>query len=673
MEGFKRGTRMLLKATLTVLAAVTVIMTVKVSAYAMEYGTWVWPVPTCRTTSQPYDASKHPGIDIGASLGSDVVTAKSGTVATVINNCSHIKVAQGVCSHRGYGDGGNQVMITHDDGTHSIYSHMIMGSITVSEGQRVTAGQVIGKVGQSGCATGPHLHFAVRYGGNRFWDSAGMFLNPTALVYSDTPTPEDGTHVLNYNAVNITYTSAHIYANYDAVYYATENGFFIGTSLDNMTRVKDTKAVNMSGNSFNLGGEDYPSLTPNTTYYYQLYFITGGVMYKTVIDKFKTKSYDVSSPTISDVKVTNVTTEGYRVSCTVTDNVGVTKVQFPTWTENNGQDDLAWHNAVKSGDTYYYDVKISEHKNERGKYCTDIYAWDAAGNQISTGVRQTIPEPTPLYYLDLNGFLDKIDYALLNADETGNDLGTFGTADIYINGVKVADDVNDYWEAYPVGTKYEIKDIKAKGNTHYSKVLKGSLSGTIQAKRCNVWLYFETNKKQKVQNKITAKDITITAKTKAQTVNLNASALGGAKLSYSGKKAKVNSKGVVTVPAKYVGCLIIKVTAAATNDYLQTTKDVRIYVQPIAPTLKKATSNYKKTIYVNWSTVKICDGYEVWYSTRQDMKNAKCVAVKGNNKKSVEFKKTSGKTYYIRVRAYKKVNGNKNYSAYSNRKKVKVK
>ncbi len=92
---------------------------------------------------------------------------------------------------------------------------------------------------------------------------------------------------------------------------------------------------------------------------------------------------DPIMPTISDVKVSNVTTTGYRVSCTVSDNAGVTKVEFPTWTSNNGQDDLIWHQGTISGSTAYYDVKISEHNNETGVYNTHIYAEDAAGNRAS--------------------------------------------------------------------------------------------------------------------------------------------------------------------------------------------------------------------------------------------------------------------------------------------------
>ena len=94
------------------------------------------------------------------------------------------------------------------------------------------------------------------------------------------------------------------------------------------------------------------------------------------------KTPDTTSPIISNVKVTEITDTGYTVTCNVSDNVGVTKVQFPTWTDANGQDDLIWHNGTISGNTATYRVNISNHNNERGCYYnTHIYAFDAAGNQ----------------------------------------------------------------------------------------------------------------------------------------------------------------------------------------------------------------------------------------------------------------------------------------------------
>lgn len=52
--------------------------------------------------------------------------------------------------------------ILHDDGTMGVYLHMMKGSVTVREGQRVGAGSPIARSGNTGNSTGPHLHFVVQ-------------------------------------------------------------------------------------------------------------------------------------------------------------------------------------------------------------------------------------------------------------------------------------------------------------------------------------------------------------------------------------------------------------------------------------------------------------------------------------------------------------------------------
>ncbi len=92
---------------------------------------------------------------------------------------------------------------------------------------------------------------------------------------------------------------------------------------------------------------------------------------------------DWINPVISDIKITDQTNTGYTVQCRVTDNVGVSRVRFPTWTEKNGQDDLWWGEGTKNGDIYSYRVNISDHNNEYGIYHNHIYAYDVAGNEVS--------------------------------------------------------------------------------------------------------------------------------------------------------------------------------------------------------------------------------------------------------------------------------------------------
>ena len=100
-------------------------------------------------------------------------------------------------------------------------------------------------------------------------------------------------------------------------------------------------------------------------------------------------------PGISDVQVSDVSASGYTVKCTVkaTSEMGVARVQFPTWTVKNNQDDIAseWpsNKAVRgtiSGNTVTFRVNASAHNNETGLYATHIYAFDKIGNATSIAV-----------------------------------------------------------------------------------------------------------------------------------------------------------------------------------------------------------------------------------------------------------------------------------------------
>ena len=92
-------------------------------------------------------SSAHTGLDFAAAEGTPVVATAAGEVTST-----------------GYdGAYGNQVVITHDDGTETWYCHL--SSISVSSGESVEAGTGIGTVGSTGNTTGPHLHLEVHPGG----------------------------------------------------------------------------------------------------------------------------------------------------------------------------------------------------------------------------------------------------------------------------------------------------------------------------------------------------------------------------------------------------------------------------------------------------------------------------------------------------------------------------
>ena len=112
----------------------------------------------------------------------------------------------------------------------------------------------------------------------------------------------------------------------------------------------------------------------------------------TIVNNGNDISYEKNeAPVISNAKITNVSRSGYTVTCTVTDDNAVDRVLMPTWSENNGQDDLIWYTANRSGNTYTIEIKTSNHKNDSGKYHTDIYAYDSEGKVSKVELTATVP------------------------------------------------------------------------------------------------------------------------------------------------------------------------------------------------------------------------------------------------------------------------------------------
>ena len=138
------------------------------------------------------------------------------------------------------------------------------------------------------------------------------------------------------------------------------------------------------------------TLKPGTTYQFVLFGVVDGKEYRDVMRSFTTTgSSDMEAPVISDVAIAEQGESGYMIRCRVTDNEGVDRVQFPTWTEANGQDDIQadWGTSsaasgVLDADGYYtYRVNVSDHNYELGIYITHIYAYDKAGNFSTYNLR----------------------------------------------------------------------------------------------------------------------------------------------------------------------------------------------------------------------------------------------------------------------------------------------
>ncbi len=130
------------------------------------------PGPEARDhTCGPLTYDGHKGIDIRVAgppemeAGVAVVAAAPGTVRSVRDGMADISVKEtGPGAVKGR-EAGNAVVLVHDDGWETQYSHMRRGSVAVEKGQRVAAGARLGLIGLSGNTEFPHVEFSVRHGG----------------------------------------------------------------------------------------------------------------------------------------------------------------------------------------------------------------------------------------------------------------------------------------------------------------------------------------------------------------------------------------------------------------------------------------------------------------------------------------------------------------------------
>ncbi len=392
----------------------------------------------------------HSGIDIHAT-GSDVIyAAYSGTVDRATDPCGHTDWAKNHstdCGH--YNTFGNYIRIKQDDGKYAYYGHLLQGSLLVSSGTYVRKGQPIARMGSSGASTGKHLHFEVR---NSTSTSDTYNVNPTSaggsveysysgydgevsITYSTIPTGQyylwnhgSGQYLVIEGSIDAQKQNAGVYT------FTGESGMQMEiTSEANGHRIRPLcsaeRSLNVAADVVSPGVN--VNLYDNTRDSSQRWgFESKGDGYYVIRSMnnpscvlaqsgnnaevqlytgannqiWGLRTTDDQAPTITNVDVTDIDGTGYTVTCTVADNAGVIRVDFPTWTDRNGQDDLLWRDGTISGSTASFFVSVEDHDREYGSYITHIYAYDAAGNASQAGLVVTVsPLGKPRVTATLNG------------------------------------------------------------------------------------------------------------------------------------------------------------------------------------------------------------------------------------------------------------------------------
>ncbi len=145
-----------------------VLVMLDASTGTAQYSDYVWPVPATKSITSYVGwrwGRYHNGIDIDGDTGDRIIATKAGTVHdTGWDNIS-----------------GYYVIIRHANNVYSHYYHL--SSIKTYTGAKVSSGQLVGLMGNTGRSTGSHLHFELRSGG--VW---GTILNPMNYQYLDSNT-----------------------------------------------------------------------------------------------------------------------------------------------------------------------------------------------------------------------------------------------------------------------------------------------------------------------------------------------------------------------------------------------------------------------------------------------------------------------------------------------------
>ena len=186
---------------------------------------------------------------------------------------------------------------------------------------------------------------------------------------------------------------------------------------------------------------------------------------------------------------------------------------------------------------------------------------------------------------------------------------------------------------------------------------------------------FCTIKVTKRSNTIKASNIRQTWYAKARKISINAKVYGKAPLKYSSssKSVKVDKQGRITIAAKFTGSARITIRSSATAGYNAATKHITVTVNPAGTTLTTAKNLSGRKAQITWKKNGYVTGYEIQYSVNKNFRSGSKKKVSGASKTKYTLTKLQkNKTYYVRIRTYKKSGTKKYYSSWSKVKAVRI-
>ena len=263
MEKHLKSLTSLIIVVLMIVSTTSVLM---VPASASEG--WIWPV-----TGQIFSrgvVGTHCAIDIAAPEGTTVCASRPGTVVCAYTISTAADWKCGTCGYKG---AGYHVVIRHSDNSYSFYDHL--SAVYTSVGAYVAAGRSVGAVGTTGNSTGPHLHFAI--------SSSGLYSLVDPLYYV---TPFSSvTAAVSENDVVLTGT----FGAYGPTMQTA--GFYIGTDVNNMTKVIETLNTDGYTNGVAIQSIFYSlakwhNIAKGYTYYYKMYITRDGKEYCSAVYSF---------------------------------------------------------------------------------------------------------------------------------------------------------------------------------------------------------------------------------------------------------------------------------------------------------------------------------------------------------------------------------------------------